>query len=249
MLLQLAPCKGGSSNLSKTARIKSIGTGKGKRYYRGSGSSIRTSSENATIATGAIPLSEAALEIRKLIRQPVTSRIPVGYKQDFLNSYQPNVTFYLPPETRRRLAEIGKVGITDLPAGTYLRQILDRLLIDLAWNSSRLEGNTYSLLETQRLLELGESAEGKATQEAQMILNHKAAIELLADPTEEIQFNLYTICNLHALLSDNLLSDPAACGRVRVRPVGISGTVFLPLEVPQRIEENFRHHPWQSFRD
>jgi hypothetical protein len=226
--------------LEQDGRIKSIGTGKGKRYYRDSGSSIRTSSETATIATGAIPLSEAALEIRKLIRQPVTSRIPVGYKQDFLNSYQPNVTFYLPPETRRRLAEIGKVGITDLPAGTYLRQILDRLLIDLAWNSSRLEGNTYSLLETQRLLELGESAEGKATQEAQMILNHKAAIELLADPTEEIQFNLYTICNLHALLSDNLLSDPAACGRVRVRPVGISGTVFLPLEVPQRIEENFR---------
>ena len=141
--------------------------------------------------------------------------------------------------TRKRLAEVGQVGITDLPAGTYLRQILDRLLIDLAWNSSRLEGNTYSLLETQRLLELGESAEGKATQEAQMILNHKAAIEMLADPTEEIGFNRYTICNLHALLSDNLMSDPAACGSIRSRPVGISGTVFHPLEVPQQIEENF----------
>jgi Fic family protein len=55
------------------------------------------------------------------------------------------------------------------------------LLIDLSWNSSRLEGNTYLLLETERLLELGEAAEGKEAQEAQMILNHKAAIELLVD--------------------------------------------------------------------
>jgi Fic family protein len=62
------------------------------------------------------------------------------------------------------------------PAGTYVQQIFNRLLIDLSWNSSRLEGNTYSLLETERLLELGESAEGKGAMEAQMILNHKAAI-------------------------------------------------------------------------
>jgi Fic family protein len=62
-----------------------------------------------------------------------------------------------------------------------VRQIFSRLLIDLSWNSSRLEGNTYSLLETERLLELGEAAEGKDALEAQMILNHKAAIELLRD--------------------------------------------------------------------
>jgi Fic family protein len=154
-------------------------------------------------------------------------------------SYQPNRTYYLPLETRQKLAEIGKVGITDLPAGTYLRQIMDRLMIDLAWNSSRLEGNTYSLLEAQRLLELGESVDGKATQEAQMILNHKASIEMLADQAEEIGFNRYTICSLHALLSDDLMSDPAACGRLRDRPVGISRSVFHPLEVPQRIEEYF----------
>jgi Fic/DOC family len=52
-----------------------------------------------------------------------------------------------------------------------------------------LEGNTYSLLETERLLELGEAAEGKEAQEAQMILNHKAAIELLVDQAEEVGFN------------------------------------------------------------
>lgn len=91
----------------------------------------------------------------------------------------------------------------------------------------------------QRLFEVGESAEGKAAQETQMILNHKAAIEMLADQAQGIGFNRYTICNLHALLSDNLLADPAAGGQVRSRPVGISGTVFHPLEVPQQIEERF----------
>jgi len=230
------------NHLEENGRIRSSGTGKGKRYWT-------VASEGPT-ETGPKPtargitadmdwLSKEAIEIRRLVTQPVSRRRPVGYDPTFLKSYQPNMTYYLPVATRQRLAQLGQVGITDLPAGTYLRQILDRLLIDLAWNSSRLEGNTYSLLETQRLLELGESVDGKATQEAQMILNHKAAIEMLADPTEEVGFNRYTICNLHALLSDNLLSDPAACGRLRTRPVGISGTVFHPLEVPQQIEENF----------
>ena len=117
---------------------------------------------------------------------------------------------------------------------------MGRLLIDLSWNSSRLEGNTYSLLETQRLIDLGEMAKGKAVEEAQMILNHKAAIEMLASQAEEIGFNRYTICNLHALLSDNLLPDPAACGRVRSRAVGITGTVFHPLEDPHEIDARLR---------
>jgi len=212
------------------------GEGRGRRYHL---ARIDPSPVVRDEAEGMDWLSAEAREIRRLVTLPTGKRRPVGYDPDFLGSYQPNHSFYLPLETRRRLAGIGQVGLTDLPAGTYLRQILDRLLIDLAWNSSRLEGNTYSLLETQRLLELGESADGKTTRDAQMILNHKAAIEMLADPAEEIGFNRYTVCNLHALLSDNLLIDPAACGRLRSRPVGISGTVFHPLEVPQRIEENF----------
>lgn len=116
---------------------------------------------------------------------------------------------------------------------------MDRLLIDLSWNSSRLEGNTYSLLDTQRLLERGEAVEGKDAKETQMILNHKAAIEMLADDAEEIGFNRYTLCNLHALLSENLLPDPMAGGRLRSHSVGIGASVFEPLQVPQQIEEGF----------
>ncbi len=72
-----------------------------------------------------------------------------------------------------------------------------------------------------------------------MILNHKGAIEFLIDAADEIGFNRYTLLNLHALLSDNLLDDPTASGRLRSISVGIGQTTFLPLEGPQRIEECF----------
>ena len=126
------------------------------------------------------------------------------------------------------------------PAGTYARDILGRLLIDLSWASSRLEGNTYTRLETQRLIEFGVAAEGKDQTEAQMILNHKAAIEMLVDGAEEIGFDTYTFFNLHSLLSENLLADPNASGRIRRRIVDISGTTYHPLAIPQQLEEHFR---------
>ena len=72
-----------------------------------------------------------------------------------------------------------------------------------------------------------------------MILNHKDAIEFLVDSAEEIGFNRYTILNLHALLANNLLADPDSAGRLRRIGVGIAGSVFHPLEVPQLIEECF----------
>lgn len=183
--------------------------------------------------------SSAGREIRDIIRQPLAKRTPVNYRGEFLDAYEPNRTYYLPERLREELGRIGQVGMEHLPAGTHVRQVMGRLLIDLSWNSSRLEGNTYTLLETQRLLELGEDAEGRATEEAQMILNHKAAIEMLAEDAGEIGFNRYTICNLHAVLADNLMRDQKALGRVRSCPVGISGTVYHPLAVPQQIEQRF----------
>lgn len=186
-----------------------------------------------------IPLSPEGEEIRNAVRKPVQSRRPVGYNRTFLDSYQPNITYYLPVEIRQNLYELGRSPGEQHAAGTYARQIFNRLLIDLSWNSSRLEGNTYSLLETELLLAHGEAAEGKNAMETQMILNHKAAIELLVDQASEVGFNRYTILNLHALLSDNLLSDSQACGRLRSISVGIGGTVYHPLEMPQLIKECF----------
>jgi len=186
-----------------------------------------------------IPLSKAGTVIRDYVSQALQARKPVGYVRAFLDRYQPNSSSYLTEQDRIHLAAVGRPQIADQPAGTYAKQILNRLLIDLAWNSSRLEGNTYSLLDTKRLIELGEEAKGRARLEAQMILNHKDAIEFLVGAADEIGFNRYTLLNLHAILANNLLADPTAAGRLRYIAVGIERSSFHPLEVPQLIEENF----------
>lgn len=188
---------------------------------------------------GLIALSPEAKQIERHVRQPLALRTPVGYSQDFLNRYRPNETHYLSQNTRDELHSQGRAVSSSEPAGTYARQLAHRLLIDLSWNSSRLEGNTYSLLETERLISVGEAASGKNALDAQMILNHKGAIEFLIDSAAEIGFNRYTLLNLHALLSDNLLEDPTASGRLRSIAVGIGQTTFLPLEGPQRIQACF----------
>ncbi len=187
-----------------------------------------------------INLSPTAQSIQIKVNQPIHKRTPVSYNREFLDKYRPNVTHYLPIATREHLFKIGKSQLVERPAGTYARQILNRLLIDLSWNSSRLEGNTYSLLETKRLLEYGEAVEGKNLMETQMILNHKAAIEFLVDSAQHIRFNRYTILNLHALLSKNLLSNLSACGQLRSIPVGIAQSIYHPLAVPQLITECFQ---------
>lgn len=187
----------------------------------------------------AVPVSSAGEDIRAYLRQPATARKPVGYNRAFLDSYRPNESFYLSAAERAHLCDVGKPDFEAQPAGTYTKQILNRLLIDLSWNSSRLEGNTYSLLDTRRLIEFGEEAEGRDRLEAQMILNHKDAIEFLVSTAEEIGFNRYIILNLHAILANNLLADESAAGRLRHIAVGIEKSAFYPLEVPQLIEEYF----------
>ncbi len=184
-----------------------------------------------------VPLSKAGGDVLRQVSAPPIRRKPVGYDRAFLDNYRPNSTTYLTDTQRRKLHDIGKTTVPNEPAGTHAQQILSRLLIDLSWNSSRLEGNTYSLLDTQRLILAGEEADEKAPLEAQMILNHKAAIEFLVQSAPDIGFNRFTILNLHALLAENLLPDPAAAGRIRSIPVSIGQSTFMPLEIPQLLEE------------
>lgn len=214
-------------------RLRKEGQARSTRYLL----PVQAAPEAADAAPGdvSLPLSDEARAIDIAVRQPVQHRTPVGYRRSFLDSYRPNTTFYLHAALRAELQALGQVAAHNEPAGTYARSIANRLLIDLSWNSSRLEGNTYSLLETERLLSAGDAAEGKGALEAQMILNHKAAIEFLMDCTPDMGFNRYTLLNLHALLSDNLLPDPTASGRLRTVAVGIGQAVFLPLEGPQLI--------------
>jgi len=216
-------------------RVVAEGQGRAVKYR-----AAKTKSRAAITHTPELlPLSKAAKEIQERVLQPLTKRKIVGYNRAFLDAYRPNETEYLSKKECAVLKEIGTVPFENQPAGTYARKILDRLLIDLSWNSSRLEGNTYTKLDTKRLIDFGKEAEGKDRLEAQMILNHKDAIEFLVSAAEEIGFNKRTLLNLHGLLANNLLSNPQAEGRLRQIEVGIEQSTFHPLAVPQLIEEYF----------
>jgi len=186
-----------------------------------------------------IPFSEESKILWQYISRPLTSRSIVGYQQEFLRNYRPNKDFYLSSDERNELKKRGTVENKIRPAGTYARNILNRLLIDLSWNSSRLEGNTYSLLETKKLIEDGQAALGKNASETQMILNHKEAIEYIIESSKEENISSHDICSIHALLSENLLGDPSASGRIRQLIVGIGGTNYKPLENPHILQECF----------
>lgn len=229
------------ARLAASGTLVASGAGPARRYFAAvSGQTVSASPISATAtppADDTLPLSAEGAELRRLVRRPIAQRHPVGYVRTFLDDYVPNRSVYLPAELRAHLHEIGRSPLGERPAGTFARQILDRLLIDLSWSSSRLEGNTYTRLDTQNLIEFGRLADGKDRLQAQMILNHKAAIEMLVDQAGEIGFNRYTLQNLHALLAQNLLPDAAAEGRLRRIEVAISGTVFHPIAIPPQIEE------------
>lgn len=221
--------------LEVIGRVTSKGQTTAARYFVLESEPDVTAGEQETVE--GLTVSREGAAVRTLVRQPRIRRQPVGYQQSFLREYQPGATWYLTTEMRTHLHTLGHTSDSARPAGTFAHAIFERLLIDLAWASSRLEGNTYSRLDTENLLAFGVRAEGKDAAEAQMLLNHKKAIEMLVDQAESIQFNRYTLMNLHAALSENLLDDAKDEGRVRSRLVGITGTTFVPLSIPQQLDE------------
>ncbi|MFZ5615824.1 MAG: Fic family protein [Pseudomonadota bacterium] len=180
-----------------------------------------------------------AAAVRAYLSVPFQQRLPAPYRKAFIDRYVPGKTFYLSTDDRARLRAAG----TPMPpaaAGTYASRIVEKLLVDLSWASSRMEGNTYDILETERLIQLGAEAEGKDRKEAVMILNHKAAIRHLVDNLAEINVSQRDLFDIHALLADGLLVDPAMAGRLRRFPVGISYSSYRPLDDALLIEEEFR---------
>ena len=181
--------------------------------------------------------SQTALSLLSYLDTPSYARVQSGYNPQLLNDYIPNETQYVPDNMRATLLLLGKRFDKRLAAGTYAKNIEQRLLIDLSYNSSRLEGNTYSKLDTEKLIESGLMADGKIHEETVMILNHKEAILFLVENAEEIELNSFTIRNLHYLLSQDLLKNPEACGNVRQIEVTIGKSAYLPLNNPHQLRE------------
>lgn len=209
--------------------VKKSGKKRGTRY--------RADSEIiSTLADSQIYFSEKSCQVIQKINQPIFERSPVTYNQEWINSYAPNVTSYLSETLKIELHQIGVQSKAQLPAGTYARHIYNRLLIDLSYNSSRLEGNTYSLLDTQRLILEGTRAEGKLDEERIMILNHKEAIAHLVNRAHQIEVGFNEVCTLHYLLADGLVPTQYA-GKVRDYGVRISGSTYIPWENPEKIKQ------------
>lgn len=121
----------------------------------------------------------------------------------------------------------------ELSAQQY-RQELERLAIDLSWKSSQIEGNTYSLLETERLLKEQETAEGKTRDEATMLLNHKEALDfIIENPNHIMPLSLARIEEIHSMLTKDLGVER----NIRIRRVGVTGTNYRPLENEFQIRE------------
>jgi Fic family protein len=109
-----------------------------------------------------------------------------------------------------------------------------RLAIDLSWKSAQIEGNTYSLLETERLLINKETAEGKTQEEAVMLLNHKVALDFLIDhPAYVLPLSIASIEDIHSML----VRDLNVSRNIRNRRIGISGTNYRPPDNEFQIRE------------
>lgn len=229
------------AQLVERRQIQILGSGRSRRYITPQTLGGHVKQDTQSPSGGGFPpsiaLSADSQDIVAYVNKPLSARKPVGYQIDFLESYRPNDTWYLSESLRRQLHKMGLTTEADAPAGTYSRAILNRLLIDLSWASSHLEGNTYSRLDTVELIEHGKTASGKASKETQMILNHKAAIELLVENIDSAQFNRYTLMNLHSVLAENLLPNPADEGRVRHHAVEISNSVYRPVYGHLQIEQ------------
>ena len=114
------------------------------------------------------------------------------------------------------------------------RKEMERLGVDLSWKSSQIEGNTYSLLETERLLKEKQTAQGKTKEEAVMLLNHKDALDFILDCPDYLkELSVRRLEDIHSILTKEL----GVGSGIRRRRVGITGTNYRPLDNEFQIRE------------
>jgi Fic family protein len=165
-------------------------------------------------------------------------QIQVGFNFDVINNQLSKVALFTDDELERLNAlqvEFRK-NIAEMSENEYRREMA-RLGIDLSWKSSQIEGNTYSLLETERLLRESKTADGKTKEEAMMLLNHKDALLFVLDNPDFLQtLTIGSIEDIHSLLTKELSVDKG----LRHRRVGITGTNYRPLDNEFQIREAMR---------
>ena len=162
-------------------------------------------------------------------------QVQTGYNFDLI----PNVLSHVSLFTEQEMSKLNTLqdqfaknfaSLTD----EQKRKEMERLGIDLSWKSSQIEGNTYSLLETERLLKERQTAAGKTKEEAIMLLNHKDALDfIVANPNYMEHLTISRIEDIHSLLVKELGVDR----NIRTRRVGITGTNYRPIDNEFQIRE------------
>ena len=161
--------------------------------------------------------------------------VQTNFNFGLINDILPHVELFT-KEEKKQLAILQAQFTKNLEGitPTEYRKEMERLGIDLSWKSSQIEGNTYSLLETEKLLKEKQTAAGKTKEEAVMLLNHKDALDfVLADPKYIQEVTIRRIEELHALLIKELDVDKG----IRKRRVGVTGTNYRPLDNEFQIKE------------
>lgn len=160
------------------------------------------------------------------------------YNFELISSMIPSVDLFTPEEmkTLNEAQDKFKKNVAELSENEY-RKEMERLGVDLSWKSSQMEGNTYTLLETERLLNEKITAAGKTQEEAIMLLNHKDALRFVLNNPEYLKdLSIHSIEDIHSILTKELAVDKG----LRHRRVGITGTNYSPLDNQFQIEEALR---------
>ncbi len=164
-------------------------------------------------------------------------------ERDIKEKFDYSIIFEILPKTNlftenelsklNELQEIFTKNMSELSELEFKKE-LERLAIDLSWKSSQIEGNTYSLLEAEKLLKEKETASGKTKEEATMLLNHKEAIDFIVEnPDYLFPLTVPKIEDIHSILTKELAVDR----NIRKRRVGITGTNYKPIDNEFQIKE------------
>ena len=176
------------------------------------------------------------IDMNKYFEKEIDDRvIQDKFNSGLINDTLQNISIFTNIELDhlKKLQETFTSNLSKLTRSEYKKE-LERLAIDLSWKSSQIEGNTYSLLETERLLKDKETAAGKTKDEATMLLNHKDALDfIIGNPTYINPLTVSCIEDIHSIL----VNDLDISRNIRSRRVGISGTNYKPLDNAFQIKE------------
>ena len=161
--------------------------------------------------------------------------VQTSFNFELITAQIPQVIIFSEDELKRLNTSqaLFQKHLAEISESQYHKE-MERLGIDLSWKSSQIEGNTYSLLETERLLRESKTADGKTKEEATMLLNHKDALRFILDNQDYMKhLSIRNIEDIHTILTKELSVDK----RLRHRRVGITGTNYRPLDNEFQIRE------------